>query len=133
MKCYMLNSGSPVYMLIHIMMIIVFDVFLEHSMDSRNTFRIFLCYFWRNKKDFLEMFFYSYLLSCPKTCIHFPSCVDLWLKKWVVNCWLLTLFRNFLWKWWLNDFYQVDVLWQTFMKLRGHLHVVGVLLGVPHV
>ena len=31
-------------------------------------------------------------------------------------------------------FYLLDVSWQNFMKLKGHLHVVlGVLLGVPHV
>ena len=31
------------------------------------------------------------------------------------------------------SFYLLDVLWQNFMKIRGHLHVVlGVLLGAPH-
>ena len=31
------------------------------------------------------------------------------------------------------SFYLLDVLWQNFMKLGGHLHVVlGVLLGAPH-
>ena len=31
-------------------------------------------------------------------------------------------------------FYLLDVLWQNFVKLEGHLYVVlGILLGVPHV